>query len=333
MFVADLSKLREILGLLAKDFKVLVPSKKGDQSGFVTLSDDTEIFLGENVYLSPKEVFFPQTEGMYWFKAVKNSVQIESAPEHQEKRILFGVRSCDMKSIRCLDEVFLTKGFVDNYYKIKRENTVIIALGCSQPGETCFCKGMGVDPQKAEGADVQAYLLGHQLGLEPVSEEGHKVINQIKSALRSEDVQIPACGEFSLKVNAEGVPEKLAKMFESSLWDEVARKCLNCGACTYICPTCHCFDISQDVRGENGVKYRCWDSCMFRDYTQMAGGHNPRPGKKEKVRNRFLHKLQFFQERYGMLLCTGCGRCINVCPVNLNITSVINSIKEAQIDV
>lgn len=333
MFVADLAKLKEILGLLGKDYRVLVPGPKEDKSAFVPLSADTEILLTENVSHSVKEVFFPQTEALYRFKTVKNSVQIENIPERREKCILFGVRSCDMKSIRCLDQVFLSQGFIDNYYKAKRENTVIIALACNQPGEACFCQGMGVDPQKAEGADIQAYLLGDKIGFDPISPQGQKIFDQFKNALKSEDVPIPACAGFNLSVDSEGVPEKLARMFEADLWEETAHKCLNCGACTYICPTCHCFDIAQDVKGENGVKYRCWDSCMFGDYTRMAGGHNPRPGKKERVRNRFLHKLQFFPERYGMLLCTGCGRCLNVCPVNLSITSVIKAIKEAQIDV
>jgi ferredoxin len=143
-----------------------------------------------------------------------------------------------------------------------------------------------------------------------------------------EELEVPGCGSFKIKFNGEGVPEKLKTMFESEIWDEIARKCVNCGACTYLCPTCHCFDINQEVRGEDGVKYRCWDSCMFGDYTQMAGGHNPRPGKKERVRNRFMHKLCFFPERYNMLLCTGCGRCLENCPVQMDITSVIKRVQE-----
>ena len=256
-------------------------------------------------------------------------MEIENIPEDKEPKLLFGVRSCDMKSLECLDQVFLTKGFVDQFYKEKRDNTTIIALNCTKPGQACFCTSMGVDPQNGVNADIQAYLSGDYIGFEAKTEKGSKALDLIKGQLAEQQIKIPDALDFKLKVDVEGVPEKLKGMFESPVWEEVSRKCLNCGACTFVCPTCHCFDISQNVRGEEGTKYRCWDSCMYGEYTQMAGGHNPRPGKKEKVRNRFMHKLSYFPERYNMLLCTGCGRCINVCPINMDITSIINKIKEA----
>lgn len=330
MLVLEKSKLKDVLKVLTNDYQVVVPSEADGGAAFVVYQDNTEVKLDGNTLMSPKEIFFPQTEKMYHFKTVKNTVEIENIPEDKEKRLLFGVRSCDMKGLDCFDQVFLTKGFVDNYYKQKRDSFTTIALSCTQPESTCFCTSMGVNPQKAVGADVQAYDLGDTIGFEPISEEGAKVVDLIKGHLSEQQVSLPEVGEFNLKPDAEGIAEKLQGMFEAPLWDEIARKCINCGACTYICPTCHCFDISQNVRGEEGTKYRCWDSCMFGEYTQMAGGHNPRPTKKERVRNRFMHKLNYFQERYGMQLCTGCGRCINVCPVNMDITSIIKKIKEAE---
>ena len=330
MLVVLKAKLKDILNTLAEEYKVLVPAKIEDTSKFISYKDNVDIILDENVKLSPKDVFFPQTEKMYKMKTVKTSMELENITDEAGKKLLFGVRSCDMKSLDCFDQVFLTKGYVDEFYKNKRDSVVTIALSCSQPMQTCFCSAMGVDSQKAVGADVQAYDLGDKIGLEAISDEGSKVIELIKGQLTEEGAEVPQPGEFYLKVDADGVSEKLNGMFESPIWDDVSKKCLNCGACTYVCPTCHCFDISQEVRGENVTKYRCWDSCMFGEYTQMAGGHNPRPTKKERVRNRFMHKLNYFPDRYNMLLCTGCGRCINVCPVNLDITSVIKQIKEAE---
>ncbi|ADY56193.1 4fe-4S ferredoxin, iron-sulfur binding protein, putative [Syntrophobotulus glycolicus DSM 8271] len=329
MLAVQAAKLKEVLHILSKDYAVLVPAKIEETSKFVPLQENTEILLSENVRFSPKDVFFPQTENMYCFKTKDKFLEIENIPEDKQPKLLFGVRSCDMKSLECLDQVFLTKGFVDQFYKEKRDNTTIIALNCVKPGQTCFCSSMSVDPQKGVNADIQAYLSGDAIGLEPRTEKGQKVLDLIKGQLAEEQIKIPDAFDFKLKVDVEGVPEKLKGMFESPLWEEVSRKCLNCGACTYICPTCHCFDISQNIRGEEGIKYRCWDSCMYGEYTQMAGGHNPRPGKKEKVRNRFMHKLSYFPERYNMLLCTGCGRCLNVCPINMDITSIMNKIKEA----
>ena len=330
MLVVLKTKLNDILNTLAQEYKVLVPAKIDDTSKVIPYEADVDILLDENVKLSPKDVFFPQTEKMYKMKTVKTSMELENIMGEAEPKLLFGVRSCDMKSLDCFDQVFLTKGYVDEFYQQKRDNVVTIALSCTQPMQSCFCSAMGLDPQKAVGADVQAFDLGDKIGLEAVSDKGKNVIELIKGQLSEEEVVVPQFGEFYLKVDAYGVSEKLNGMFEAPLWEDVSKKCLNCGACTYVCPTCHCFDISQEVRGENVTKYRCWDSCMFGEYTQMAGGHNPRPTKKERVRNRFMHKLNYFPDRYNMLLCTGCGRCINVCPVNLDITSVIKQIKEAE---
>jgi len=204
----------------------------------------------------------------------------------------------------------------------------LVALSCVQPGPTCFCASMEVDPQKAVGADIQAYDLGEKIGLEAVSDTGKQLLAKIEGLLTEEDVTLPEVDDFKLSVDIEGVPEKLKDMFDHPIWDDVSRKCLNCSACAYVCPTCHCFDIANEVRGEDGVKIRCWDCCMFDEYTMMAGGHQPRPGKKERVRNRFLHKLRYFPERYDMLLCTGCGRCIAKCPVNMDITTIIKKIRE-----
>ena len=323
-------RLPEVLQLLAKDYNVLVPAKFEGVTRFTPYSGDVELVLEENVLMPPKDIFFPQTEKMYKFKAKNKSLEIEELPVEKEEQLIFGIRSCDLKSLECLDQVFLTKGYVDHFYKDKRERTALIALSCVRPQEACFCHSMGVDPQNGVGADIQAYDLKEKIGFKAISEKGQEILEKISGLLAEEEVSIPSFGEFNLKADIEGVPEKLQGMFEHPIWADISRKCLNCGACTYVCPTCHCFDIDSEVRGEDGVKIRCWDSCMFGEYTQMAGGHNQRPTKKERVRNRFMHKLRYFPERYQMLLCTGCGRCVIKCPVNMDITAIIKKIKEAE---
>jgi len=329
MFTFQESEIKNLLNALAKEYKVFVPAKVGDESKFVPYDDNVELYWDRNVLLSVKDKFFPHTEPMYKFKTKRKTVEIEPLASKDEPVLLFGVRSCDLQALNCLDQVFLTKGFVDEFYRTKRDQATIVALGCNEAEDTCFCTAMGVDPQKGNGADIQAYRTQGKFGMEALTEKGQKIIDILKSYLKEENLQVPETQGFQLQPDMDGVAEKLKGMFDAELWAEVAPTCLNCGACTYICPTCHCFDISQDVRGEEGFKYRCWDSCMFEEYTLMAGGHNPRPSKKERVRNRFMHKLCYFPERYNMLLCTGCGRCLNVCPVNLHITSIIGKVKEA----
>lgn len=323
------AKLPELFEQLAKEYKVLIPAKLEGTSKFAPYREDMELALEENVVMPPKDIFFPQTEEMYKFKAKNQSLEIEEIPQEEGLQVIFGIRSCDLKSIECLDQVFLTKGYVDPFYQDKRDRSILIGLSCVKPMESCFCTSMGIDPQKGVGADIQAYELGEKIGFEGITERGQKVLTKVSGMLVEEEAAIPTIGEFNLSVDMEGVPEKLKDMFDHPIWDDVSRKCLNCSACAYVCPTCHCFDIANEVRGEDGTKIRCWDCCMFDEYTKMAGGHQPRPGKKERVRNRFLHKLRYFPERYDMLLCVGCGRCVVKCPVNLDITDVIKKIKEA----
>ena len=145
MLVVLKAKLKDILNTLAEEYKVLVPAKIEDTSKFISYKDNVDIILDENVKLSPKDVFFPQTEKMYKMKTVKTSMELENITDEAGKKLLFGVRSCDMKSLDCFDQVFLTKGYIDEFYKNKRDSVVTIALSCSQPMQTCFCSAMGVE--------------------------------------------------------------------------------------------------------------------------------------------------------------------------------------------
>lgn len=331
MKVINKAKLPQALDLLSKDFRVLVPAKADAVTKFQPWEAGVELFLDENTLLPPKDALFPQTEKMYKYKVTGRRVEVLPEDEADQKLLLFAVRPCDVQSIKCMDYVFLTKGYEDNFYQRKRNGLVTVSLGCLKPAATCFCSSMGLDPARSADADIALFDLGDVFGLLPQTSAGEEVVAKLGGLLEEGQVQPPSGEDCRLKVDMAGVPEKLAKMFEHSLWEKISRKCLGCGACTYLCPTCHCFDISVKNAGDSGFRFRCWDSCMFSEYTRMAGGHNPRPSKKERVRNRFLHKLQYFKERYGELLCVGCGRCMKKCPVNMDITSIISQIREAEI--
>lgn len=323
-------KINQLLEAVAKDYSLLVPVKGADK--FAPYTPGVELKLDGRTLLPPKDVFFPQTEKMYKFASDGMEGSLESAMEQPKQQVLFGIRPCDAKSIHCLDHVFLTKGFVDEFYQSKRDNTLLISIGCNGPAEpTCFCQSMGVNPQDADDVDVNMVDLGDSYGAEAKSPKGEEFLTKYFNLFTDSFAPVPQVAEFPLSLDVNGVSEKLQKMFDHPLWEEVSRKCLGCGACTYLCPTCHCFDVSARVAGNQGFRFRCWDSCMFSEYTRMAGGHNPRPSKKERVRNRFLHKLQYFPERYGDLLCTGCGRCLSKCPVNMDITNIIKQIREVEL--
>ena len=331
MIVIDKNKLNDLLDALNQSYQVIVPAKSADLTQFMPYDavkeKNAEIILNENTVLSPKWLYLPQSEGMYAFWAKNKKLEIVDLPSDLEKmRIVFPVRHCDVQGIACLDKVFLDERHVDGQYLEKREKTVVMALMCNNPKDSCFCASMGVDRAHANNtvADVQVYDLGGEYAFEALSDKGQQAVEAIKALGSEKTVAVPEVKEQKIKVNVEGLPEKLSGMFYDSIWDSFMFKCIGCGTCAFICPTCYCFDINNKIRGEEGVKLRTWDSCMFDEYMLMAGGHNPRPGKKERVRNRFLHKLEYFYENYQMMLCTGCGRCLRKCPMNVDIVKFIN---------
>lgn len=335
MKVLKTANLENVFNKLDQAGELYVPMLRGAQSGFYSwkhYNEDYDDLMLDilNVYLPPKNFVLPQTEKLYNFKQEGMEINIEELNEKINSKILFGVRACDVRAIDHLDSVFLTRGFVDEVYKAKRDSVTIIANACYNPGTNCFCDSMGVNPTEIESADIILREYGNEGYVWDVkTAKGEELTKLIADLLEEAEVKLPELKPFLRKVEYEGVAEKLKDMFDHPIWERLSAPCQNCGICTYLCPTCYCFDIQVKTWGEEGYRFRCWDSCMYREYTQMAGGHNPREASKERFRNRFLHKLQFFKERYGSSLCTGCGRCIVVCPTGINIVSIIENIKEA----
>ncbi|NLW06553.1 MAG: sulfite reductase [Clostridia bacterium] len=323
-------QIGELLNIWAKGAKVFVPQENGGTSQFKAWEGQGKLTLGEgNALEPPKDLFFPRTETMYRYRVRDPEASLEELAPLEEKRVLVGVRSCDARSFAIMDDVFLTKGYIDEFYRQRRENTAVVALACTTAQPTCFCTSFGIDPGRAEGVDLQMWPLADSYLLEAITPAGKDLLEQAAALLtEAADEKVPAAAQPSLTADVGGVTEKLQQMFEHPYWEAVSRKCIGCGACTYLCPTCHCFDIQSENRGDSGYKFRCWDSCMFSEYTRMAGGHQPRPSKKERLRNRFLHKLQYFPERYGKFACVGCGRCLDRCPVSMDITRVVREVKE-----
>lgn len=324
------SNLKSFLEALARKYRLYVPATVGNSSRFVTYDGETRLLLDKKTLLSPKEVFFPPMEKMYCFQTKGQQVSIDETAVDSTESILFAVRSCDCSGIQCLDKVFLTRGFEDQFYAARRNNSMIFSLACNKPGDTCFCQSMGGDPQKAEGADVQMYEDQENYYFVPVSEKGAAFMTEQANLFKEMTDFAPTPFEQPLKIDAEGVAEKAEKMFDDPLWTKVSRACIGCSTCAYLCPTCYCFDLTSKRHGECGIKYRTWDCCMFDDYSKMAGGHNPRPSQKERVRNRILDKLVYNKKRHGRGFCVGCGRCVAKCPVNIDIAAIIKKIKEAE---
>jgi sulfhydrogenase subunit beta (sulfur reductase) len=325
-----------LLNTLIKEYKVFAPV---EQNGFITFQ---EIHSGSEAFLDyinskkpPKEIFFPQSERLFSYDLSKREgwgVE-EPAPEEKQK-IIFGIRPCDARSLVLLDNVFDGQLYKDPYYTDKRKNTTIIALGCNQPGSTCFCTSLGGGPFSQDGSDLLLVDIGEKYIIQVVTERGEKLAKKHNNVKEAEDHSLSlmrdtiktAEASMKSKIEVGKVTEKLDSMFDDPFWDLVSEKCLGCAVCTYLCPTCHCFDITDEVISQSGERVRTWDSCAFPNFTLQTSGLNPRPSIKERYRQRIMHKFDYFVANHGMAACVGCGRCIKECPVNLDIQVVLNSI-------
>ena len=298
---------------------VFVPGMVEDVSRFVRWDGGDFNPPKGNTELPPKDMLFPSTEKMYTYRMGANPSVTEHSPA--EPRVIFGIRPCDVKSIERMDRVFLADT-ADTLYAARRQHSTLVALACDAPGQNCFCDSLGGSPNCAPGADMLLVEAGEAYGISAQSEKGEALLTLWKPLLSEGEATAPKAVCALQLPEMEALPDKLDGMFEDPIFTELSAACLGCGTCTYVCPSCYCFDLGDETRGAEGTKFRCWDSCMFSDYTRMAGGADPRPSKKERLRNRYLHKFCYFHQQHGESLCVGCGRCIDKCPAHLDITDL-----------
>jgi len=343
--VKDLDALIQAVG---KTAAFLAPAAMGEggtprETVFRALSSAEEMSLEKvNTRLSVKGAFFPQRETLMSFEAGA----IVDAPAHDRPLVIFGVRPCDAKSLLFMDKVFAGQASApgnvtheDPYYLQRRKGSVVIALACDEPCGSCFCTSVGGHPYGTDGADILASRTG-ALGIDPllleaVTGKGRAFMAEHAALFAPAGADAPAAREARAAAAAaimpildfSGVKEKAEASFESPVWDRIARICLGCGVCTYVCPTCHCFDITDETVGSRGIRIRTWDACQYPLYTMHASGHNPRPAKRARMRQRIMHKYSYTVDTAGMVSCTGCGRCVRHCPVNLDIRQMLAAVK------
>jgi len=329
----NLGKVLEAL----KDYKVYAPQKKADVVRFQELSDPSEITLEfTNTNVPPKEIMFPQTETLFRFKVGGQDIE-PRVPEPTDKMLVFGLRPCDARAYSIVDKLWQWD-FIDPYVKNRRESSTIVGFACSEPCANCFCTSLGGGPADEENLDAILFDLGEVFYLKTITEKGDEFVQKCGEALESagdvERKNAQAQGKEAIEkirrsIEVEGISEKLPGLFNDAIWKEFSSRCLGCGICTYLCPTCHCFDIQDETEALDGRRARMWDTCMFAEYTLHASGHNPRPTRAERTRNRISHKYSYFPEKFGVVACVGCGRCINFCPVNIDILDILGKVKEA----
>ncbi len=284
---------------------------------------------------SAKDFFFPQTEDLVSFKVSGKKIDIIDPRTETEDFVVFGVRACDARSFDILDRVFLVDP-VDTYYKNRREHGTIVTLACTKPAETCFCTTFGIDPTAPAG-DVTAWMDADALYFEANTEKGTALLEKLGALIEDTDTEAVEAQKAATKDILAKLPiqnlktesfgaGKTEEYFKSEKWASLSEACLGCGTCTFVCPTCQCYDIKDFDTGHGINRFRCWDSCMYSDFTKMAHG-NPRLTQKERFRQRFMHKLVYFPENNeGIFGCVGCGRCLEKCPISMNIVKVMRTL-------
>lgn len=290
---------------------------------------------------SAKDFFFPKTEHLVSYEMSGKEVKVVDPRKDVGDFVIFGVRACDARGFTAIDNVYLNMNPVDSYYKNRREHGTVIVLACNEPAKTCFCSTFGIDASLAKPAgDVSCWLADGKYYFEANTDKGKAFVENAKSALEDADTSAVEACRKDIAEKVEKLPfahldlskfqgKDMLKIFNSKIWNKVSEPCVGCGTCTYVCPTCMCFDV-RDFATSNGVRQiRCWDSCMYNDFTQMAA-ENPRHTQKERSRQRFMHKLMYYPMAHdGMFSCVGCGRCVENCPVNMNIVKVIKAVNES----
>ena len=325
--------LQQFLNEIAEGYDLLVPRQR-EEGWFFEPYGDGEVNLEDypNTVSSPKEYLFPQTETLYNYHSGEEGLEYDNRILEQPKRVVFGARPCDCAGVTRLDQVFLEDD-KDPYYAVRRENTLIIGLVC--PGAVapnCFCTEVGLSPSGSEGMDLRATEVGQGLVIEEASDRGAALfdspsLKKGKSWREATEEEAAEAKRVQEKAIQDMAPERdLAEVdleFDAPVWAQEAEYCIGCGICAFLCPTCHCFTIEHSGSKKMGKAIRTWDTCQFQDYSLEASGFNPRPDRLQRLKQRLYHKFKYFNDRYGMLLCIGCGRCVSSCPVNIDIRKIL----------
>jgi ferredoxin len=319
--------------------RLFAPVADGDVTAFRQIDNPEEVTLDfYNTTLSPKNVLFPQCDEMVRYRIAREGTESDVVPIDDRPQIVLGVRPCDVKSFEIMDAIFESGGITDPYWKTRRDATTIIGYAFDEVDEVDFFSAFDIHATDDRGSDLFMVRRNKDFLLKAVTGKGEALLASLELDTASAEEEAfyrdrIAWGveQKTRTINLEHAPEKLAKVFDSPYWGKAAMACLSCGVCTFVCPTCHCFDINDETLFRSGSRRKLWDACMFTDFTLEASGHNPRTKTSQRLRQRVNHKFSYYVTNFGVTLCVGCGRCTRFCPVNIDILSVAEgALKESE---
>ncbi len=338
MYKIAKENLSALFQKIAGEQELYVPVNNNGQVNFAAWTEGADVDLDTlKSVKSPKDAFFPQSENLYTVKTEEKKMKIEPEALNDQNFVVFGMKACDVKGVEVLDKVFLVDP-VDSFYAARRSHGTIVAMACHEPEETCFCKVFGIDCANPV-ADVATWMIDGELYWNALTEKGEALTAAVADLLVDADEKKVETEKEAIRTIVDKLPysdlslegwngDVLLEKFNSSVWEELYKPCLACGTCTFVCPTCQCYDIKDYDTGHGVKRYRCWDSCMYSDFTMMAHGNN-RTSQMQRFRQRFMHKLVYFPANNdGMYSCVGCGRCVEKCPSALNIVKVVKAFQK-----
>ena len=334
----DKTDINAFLGSLLQDYALYAPAREAKYVTFREIHAPEEIVWDCLVTREPpKDVFLPQTEVLFSYIRGADGVVVQSNEAVERERIVWGMRPCDAQALLVQDAVFDTAENRDVYYANKRAKTTVVGIGCNQPLSTCFCTAVDGGPFKKDGYDLFLTDLGDAYLAEALTGKGEKLLASpfFHASRKADEKAAQALEKAALEhlpeaMDVKTIQKHLDELVASPFWDEVQASCIGCGVCTLLCPVCHCFDIVDEGTAACGQRVRNWDTCQYCVYTLEASGHNPRPAGRERVRQRLMHKFDYYLVNQGVLGCVGCGRCVQLCPVNLDIRQIVDEIGAAK---
>lgn len=320
---------------IAKNAALYIPVDTEKGASYKKFTDGMVMSDALKTTRSAKDFFFPQSENLMEFKTEGKKIEVIDIRDAGEDFVVFGVRACDVKSLDVLDKVFLVDP-KDSYYSSRREHGIIVSMACTRPNETCFCQTFGIDASAPKG-DIECYKTDSEIYLNAVTEKGKVLLDKLNTVTEDADEKAVNKQKEEIKAILDKLPlrdlkvddfgkDKTDDFFNRPEWKTLSESCLGCGTCTFVCPTCQCYDIKDFNTGHGVKRFRCWDSCMYSEFTKMSAGQ-PRATQVERFRQRFMHKLVYFPTNNdGMFSCVGCGRCVSKCPISMNIVKVMKAL-------
>jgi ferredoxin len=311
--------------------RVVGPKTAGTMTLYEPLVAGSELVLGSLPRRSAKEAFFPLSETILSYEKDKTGVTVQDVKtELFPETVLVGALPCDAAAPQIMDAVF-SWDYDDEFFLSRRRKTTIIGLACTGADDACFCTMVGLSPTETKGSDLfLTPLAGGGYACRAVTDKGEALFIRFPQFFGETDqvTPVPPAAPEGGPVDLAKVKAWLAEHFEDAIWEEVATRCAGCGACAFLCPTCHCFDIVDEGTEAQGTRRKNWDACAFGKFTNHASGHNPRDLQAKRYRNRFMHKFKYYDDKFGQTLCTGCGRCIRACPVGIDIKAILEQINK-----